>query len=247
VPSPAEVELFRPTERPPVAMLCVIDDGDDDGEWLRLRADRFVIGRTEGDLVLPHDVQISGCHAELVRLRSKHDGSWRWRLTDLRSTNGTFVRAGDAALEDGQEFIVGRTRYRFVAAATEPAAEAPGEPPEPDPATAAYRSTDTWPRTPDLRSVPALVEITPTGTGERVPLIAPETWIGSDAAVCDLVPPNDPYVSPRHARISRAPDGHWVVFNNKSVNGLWVRVAKMRLPGSCQFLLGEQRFLFRVP
>ena len=36
-------------------------------EWLRLRGDRVVIGRSEGDVLIPHDAMISGRHAELSR------------------------------------------------------------------------------------------------------------------------------------------------------------------------------------
>ena len=90
----AEVEAQpeRPVERPPIAMLCVLDDGKLDGEWLRLRADRTVIGRTDGDVRIPHDGLISGRHAEIVRQRVPN--GYRWLLADLQSTNGTFVRIG---------------------------------------------------------------------------------------------------------------------------------------------------------
>ena len=33
---------------------------------------------------------------------------------------------------------------------------------------------------------------------------------------------------------------------NGSLNGLWLRVDRIPLDTSCQFRLGEQRFLFRV-
>src|SRR5271157_4341310 len=45
--------LFRPTVRPPVAVLTVCDDGKLDGEVIRIRDQRFVIGRSEGDLKIP--------------------------------------------------------------------------------------------------------------------------------------------------------------------------------------------------
>ncbi len=236
-PAAPEASPFRPSVRPPVALLCVLDDDGDDGEWVRLRADRFVIGRTEGDLVLPHDPQISGRHAELVR--GQDEDGWHWLLTDLGSTNGTFVRAGSALLKDGQEFLVGRSRYRFEAARAEPVSA-------PAPATTPG-GTATWnfPGVPP--GVPSLVEVTPTGPGERRPLINPEYWLGSDAAACAVVPKNDPYVNPRHARLARDAKGRWHIANHRSVNGVWLRVEQMPLAGSCQFQLGEQRFILRVP
>ena len=239
VPPPAaQVPLFRPSNRPPVAVLYVLDDGDEDGQRIRLRGDRFVIGRTEGDLVIPHDAQISGRHAEL--LRQQDEDGWHWLLTDLGSTNGIFVRAGSAVLKDGQEFLVGRSHYRFDAAKGEPAGTAP-VPAAPGGATASWHNSG------DQAPVPALVELTPAGPGARLPLLKAEYWIGSDATVCALVPPNDPFVNPRHAKLTRDVKGRWHIVNNKSVNGVWLRVEQMPLAGSCQFQLGEQRFLLRVP
>ena len=49
-----------------------------------------------------------------------------------------------------------------------------------------------------------------------------------------------------HARLYRDAKGRWHVANNKSANGVWVRAEQMPLTGSCQFQVGEQRFLFRV-
>ena len=57
---------------------------------------------------------------------------------------------------------------------------------------------------------------------------------------------NDPLVSPLHARIFRDSKGRWLVENSKSLNGVWLRVAHAPLDASCQFQLGEQRFLLKV-
>src|SRR5262249_31304124 len=163
--------------------------------------DRFAVGRTDGDLVLPHDPQVSGRHAELARQQDEN-GAWVWVLTDLGSTNGTFVRAGSALLKDGQEFLVGRTRYRFDAprpdAVPPPAADAPGSP-------ARAGVPVSW-NVSGEQLVPTLLELTPHGPGARVPLLQAEYWIGSDPA-CAVVPLDDPYVSPRHARVSRDAKG----------------------------------------
>jgi hypothetical protein len=102
---------FRPSLRPPMAILCAYDDGSHAGETVRIRVPSFVIGRTAGDLIIPHDGGISGRHAEIAR-RSV-DGRHRWSLRDLGSSNGTFVRAARAAIVDGQELLIGGVRYRF--------------------------------------------------------------------------------------------------------------------------------------
>src|SRR4051794_6574272 len=41
----------RPVNRPPMALLCAVDDGSEQGEWFRIRGDRTVIGRSQGDVV----------------------------------------------------------------------------------------------------------------------------------------------------------------------------------------------------
>src|SRR5438094_881285 len=58
----ASANPYRPMQRPPVALLIVYDDGKTAGETIRVRTDRFVVGRTEGDLLLPHDALVSTRH-----------------------------------------------------------------------------------------------------------------------------------------------------------------------------------------
>ena len=71
-----------------------------------------IIGREEGDVVI-NDPEISRRHA---RLEIHGDGS-AW-LTDLESTNGTFVGsaaiAGPTKLADRQEFSCGRSTFMLL-------------------------------------------------------------------------------------------------------------------------------------
>ena len=70
---------YRPTLRPPVPVLTVLDDGSRDyGEEFRIRTDSFSIGRTVGTLKLPNDPSISGAHAEIRRVPWK--GGYQWHL-----------------------------------------------------------------------------------------------------------------------------------------------------------------------
>jgi hypothetical protein len=94
-----------------MALLCALDDSLDSGETVRIRVPSFVIGRTEGNLVIPHDGGMSGRHAEIARRFV--DGRYRWSLRDLGSANGTFVRTARALLRGGQELLIGGARYRF--------------------------------------------------------------------------------------------------------------------------------------
>jgi pSer/pThr/pTyr-binding forkhead associated (FHA) protein len=220
-------------------MLCILDDGKTDGEWVRLRADRVVIGRTEGDVLIPHDGLISGQHAEIVRQRGPN--GYRWVLADLQSTNGTFVRVGSTFLRHDAELLIGRGRYRFEAGAT-PAADAAS------PVLGApLPTTQAWSNEPVRAFVPSLVEITPAGPVQRFTLSLPEYWIGRDAQSCAIVRADDPLTNARHARLYRNAKGQWYAENNKSVNGLWLRIAdSMPLGSACRFRLGEQQFIFRV-
>ena len=102
---------FRPHNRPPMAVLSVRFDEEDAGQEIAVFASPFVIGRVEGNLVIDHDTEISGRHAELIRVFD--NGRHFWQLHDLKSTNGTFVRAAVALLKDQQEVLLGGRRYRF--------------------------------------------------------------------------------------------------------------------------------------
>ncbi len=229
-------EPFRPLLRPPTALLCVVDDGQPEGAWLRLRADRTVIGRAAGDVVVPHDARMSGRHAEVVR--EKTAAGYRWLLADLGSRNGTFARVSNTLLRNDSELIVGRGRYRFESGGS--AAFPPAE------ADAAGQVTRDYSGAAGRPLVPSLVELTPAGPTRRLTLTLPEYWIGRDAA-CAVVRPDDVLTSPRHARLFRDDQGQWRVENNRTVNGVWLRVGPpLELGGHCQFRLGEQRFVFRL-
>jgi pSer/pThr/pTyr-binding forkhead associated (FHA) protein len=100
--------VFRPVVRGPMALLHIVDDGREDGETIRVRGDRLVIGRSEGDVRIPHDISMSSAHAAIERLP---EGGWL--LADLGSATGTFVRVTTARLKHGSIILVGATRLRF--------------------------------------------------------------------------------------------------------------------------------------
>ena len=110
ISGPPEAESFRPVVRQPMALLHVIDDGCDEGETIRLRGDRLSIGRSEGDVLIPHDISMAPSHARIDRIP---EGGWL--LTDLQSGDdrGTFVRVLTAKLRHGSVLQVGMTRLRF--------------------------------------------------------------------------------------------------------------------------------------
>ena len=107
-PTSPEAEPYRPTIRRPLALLHVVDDGRDDGETIRLRGDRIVIGRTDGDVTIEHDISMSPRHALIER-----GAGAAWQLSDLGSAGGTFVRVLAARLHHGSCLQLGSTRLRF--------------------------------------------------------------------------------------------------------------------------------------
>jgi pSer/pThr/pTyr-binding forkhead associated (FHA) protein len=228
----ADVSLFRPKLRPSMALLVVCDDGAATGETFRLRGDRTIIGRADGDIRIPHDELMSARHVEITRIRVG-DG-FSWTLTDLQSTNGTFARVSRTVLNADSEILVGRGRFRFESAtAAETVDHAP-------PGT-----TRPWGEGVSAAAEASLVEVMSGGKGQRFALRPKESWIGRDAG-CTVARPDDPFVSPRHARLHCDAQGRWHVANNKAVNGVWLRVGTIPISGGCQFQLGEQRFLLKI-
>jgi len=234
---------FRPVHRAPMAVLTILDDGRRDrGQSVRIRDDRTVIGRVEGDVIIPHDNGISGQHAEIVRELT--DGEFRWWLKDLGSRNGTFVRVAKARLNHNQDLLIGAKRYRFDAApqGAETHAADEGE----DEAAGGTRPWQAVSPADLSKLIPSLIELTPQGEGERHLLDKPENLIGGDAAQCNVVLSDDPFVSALHAKLFRDDRNRWTITNCESRNGVWLKVDGAPMSDDGEFQLGEQRFMLKV-
>lgn len=107
-PALPEAAPYRPSLRRPLALLHVVDDGHEDGETIRLRGDRLAIGRTEGDLAIPHDISMSTRHALL-----ECGPGGVWLLSDVGSAGGTFVRVMAAKIHHGSCLQLGASKLRF--------------------------------------------------------------------------------------------------------------------------------------
>lgn len=234
---------YRPTQRPPLALLTVLDDGKNDGEIVRLRSDRYVIGRSEGDLLIPHDQQISARHVEVTR---QHVGEkYRWVVTDLQSSNGLFLRVSRTALSDKTEFLAGMGRYRFETPTSILAETVDALPPD-----APHGSTQPLGIEAASLLQPALIELVGGKVLSRLPLVKEEYWIGSDT-ICEICRASDPFIEPLHIHLYRKVSDAWGNLksknvwhaqNNKTANGLWLKVAQITVTDSCSFQIGEQRF-----
>ena len=152
-----------------------------------------------------------------------------------------FVRISRTVLADRAEFLVGNGRYRFES----PQAPAPTRrvASSPTPRFRAKRRAGTAAASP-FRP-PAVTELVGNEIGNRILLVQPEYWIGSDPA-CPISRPDDPFCEPRHVRLFRAPSGSWYAEHNHTQNGLWLRRSQIVVDSVVRFQIGEQRFLLKV-
>ncbi|NLX97267.1 MAG: FHA domain-containing protein [Rhodopirellula sp.] len=235
---------FRPIRRAPMALLCVVDDGGDGGEWFRIRGPEIVVGRDEGDIRIPQDNALSGRHFKLARIST--NGRFTWQLTDLQSTNGTFVRVAAALLQDEQEILIGSRRFRFEAPRLDRSDEMASASSQGSPAR---KTTQGWQTLSASSLGPAtatLVELTAGGEGRRIALRDREQWIGADGGRCTVIVSDDPFVSKQHAKLFCDDKGRWNVKDGKSRNGTWLRVQQIQIRSTAELQAGEQRFLVRI-
>jgi pSer/pThr/pTyr-binding forkhead associated (FHA) protein len=225
---------YRPTLRPPVPVLTVLDDGSRDyGEEFRIRTDSFTIGRTSGSLALPNDPSISGSHAEIRRVPWK--GGYQWHLHDLGSVNGTFVRSSRSVFHETTVMILGSRRFRLRNPLK--------------PAARQLSTTDT--NLLDDVSIPqtvwpVLIEASGKREALQLPLRSESVTIGRVAGGAEIEL-DDPLVANRHATLKRQRDGSWLMEADVTRNGVWVSVTSIELRSNCFFRLGEQRFRFMIP
>lgn len=237
---PSGAVVFRPHRRPPIARLTMLDDGSHEvGETWRLREECHVVGRgDDADTRIPHDPDVSGRHAEIIR--RWEDGGYRWYLVDLKSTNGTYLRVARAALRNRRELLLGGKRYEFLA----PETVAPGVERAMPARTAENATTQTFRAVGTEPAVPRLVELDSEGNGTVYQLPGESVRIGR-AADCEITI-DDPFLEASDARIFRDERGRWTIAADETLNGVWVRVQRVPLESCAWFQVGEQRFRFEL-
>lgn len=224
---------IRPALRPSVPVLTVLDDGTfADGESFRLRGERFLIGRSEGDLMIPSDRTLSGHHAEIRRIVDS--GRASWVLVDLDTANGTFVRVKSAAISADTIVVLGCRRYRLVQPFTADEAQPRGS----------TMLLDKW--EPPLNLWPALTETATTANSQTFPLNGPEVTIGRLGGG-STISIDDSHLAEHHATFARAADDVWRIYAGQTENGVWVSVRSVSLTSHCYFRCGEQFFRFLIP
>lgn len=233
---------FRPVRRPPMALVCLYDDGLRTGEWFRVRTPCVAIGRDGCDINVPHDVMLSARHAEICC--ELCDGEYRWFFRDLDSTNGSFAKISRCLLRHNQELLLGCRRYRFEAA---PRLAQLQQPTMVLSAAENRKMTCMWQTVSldDTEGPPALVELLADGDGPRLPLTDGDNWIGTDAS-STMVTVRDPYVEPRHARVYRDELDRWQIESLENANGTWLRIDEIEIVAEGEFQVGEQRLLVKM-
>lgn len=224
---------FRPAIRPPVPRLTLLDDGDGvNGEMIRLREAVTLIGRTDGQIRLPHDPLVSGRHAEIVREGAVRPH--RWVLRDLGSANGTFVRCSRTVLRPECLILLGGRRFRF-----RPAQKSP------EPAGMGTLAVDARAFRGGAGGWPSLCEMGQAADALELKLVGGDLTIGRPGRG-NALEIDDPMLAERHARVILDSAGRWVLEALPSLNGVWAQVAAVELASVCRFQIGEQRFLFLI-
>jgi pSer/pThr/pTyr-binding forkhead associated (FHA) protein len=226
---------FRPTLRPPVPIVTVLDDGSlEEGEDFRLRGERFSIGRTSGNVQLPNDPSISGAHAEIRRTEWK--GGFQWHLHDLESVNGTFVRCVRAVLHENAILILGARRFR-LRNPLKPKSAVPAAGHQTNLMDGMHLPETVWPVLAEASTKPGAMAFS---------LRSDRLLIGRAGGGADIQL-DDPLLANRHAELKRLRDGTWMISAETTRNGMWVSVTAVGLTPYCFFRCGEQRFRFVIP
>lgn len=235
---PADDELlYRAPGRWTAPRITILDEGSlESGEVVFVRAERIVIGRTAGDVRIPHDAAMSGTHAEIVR--SDIGGRHAWVLRDLESSNGTLARCRSVTLRPGMVLQIGSRIYRFeIDGGMQPAAAQP----------ASARTIVVAAVAGIGSAAPLLVEhsLVPGRAGVRHPFQTAQVKIGRAGCGNDIEL-DDPCVARLHAMATRDAGGSWQLHAQPSLNGVWVRIGAVTLADNSLFCCGEQRFRFNV-
>jgi hypothetical protein len=107
-----ETQVSQPRESLPTAILWILDDGRRTGQSVRMRKFPFLVGRTQGDVQIPHDPAIDDPHLEISW--QEDAGAPQLVVRDLGSRGGMFVRAVKGRVRLGQEMRIGSGCYCLV-------------------------------------------------------------------------------------------------------------------------------------
>ncbi len=229
-----EAQPFVPRHRPAYPKLTIIDDGEESaGEVVRLRRDSLAIGRSEGDLQFPAERMMTSLHAR-ISLDEVSPGSWQWILHDLESRHGVFTRFHEEIVRAGNEILIGGTKLIMHGAASTPAIQE-------------GRSRHVPYVAKNFRTSTAIVAMgyTPDRPDLIIPVERRQLEFGAAVQGAGRIV-GDSFMDPKHLSL-RSTDGNtWTASDMGSLNGTWLRIRRRELDSDCEFMVGEQRFLFNL-
>lgn len=213
--------------RAPLARLLIFDDdSDEQGEMYRLREQITRIGRSDGEIRIANDPDLSRSHFRIERVEAEsstdepNGGRFQWWLFDDDSTNGTYVRRPEVELRDRTEIRLGRGHYLW---------------------TAGMNGTTNRDNSRDAAGT--LVSLDDSSRRWSFRSDKP-TSLGYSGGPAAIGLADDPALDDHHATIVRLACGRWMLTDQASVNGVWTRVEKQQLNDGAEILAGGQRFRF---
>jgi pSer/pThr/pTyr-binding forkhead associated (FHA) protein len=215
----------------PDAKLVVIGQDGTPGRSYPVPNGQCDIGRSQGSIQLANDMYVSPLHARIVYR------SGAFVVQDLESVNGVFVRlSGPRELQTGDLVLIGLEVLRF-----ETVSEA-----EQRLGPAADRGTQLF-GSPAAPRHSRLCQRTVEGvTRDIFHLSRTETVIGREAG--DIVFTSDPFMSRRHAALSRDPRTNTFTLRDLgSSNGTYLAIhGEQRLSNGDHVRIGQHLFRLEV-
>jgi len=212
------------------AKLILVRGNNQFGNQWRMQAQETVIGRSQGSVLFPDDQSIAPRHARLT---------WRGPSLMLEpelTTNGVYIRIrGPVRLQPGDEFLVGAQRLRVLADEDRPLRM------QSEPETRLLGSA--------VKAQPpiALARVTADPVTAEV-YFRPQRLLTIGRAHCDIMFPNDGFVSERHVQLTNEVSGVLTLEDLGSRNGTYVRcrTATALVHGDL-LLLGDQVLRVELP
>ena len=107
-PGPDGAEIMGSANPGFLGRICLIVGRESYGNCYPVPAHGLYLGRERGDVIFPDDGYVSGLHCQI------HEDGGRVFLTDVGSSNGTFVRVnGETAVPNGSLLLMGQQLFRI--------------------------------------------------------------------------------------------------------------------------------------
>ena len=107
-PSPDGVIRLGAPSKGYIGRIALVIGREETGNAFPIPETGIQLGRERGDVLFPEDGYVSGLHCRLT-----WDGTKLW-LTDLGSSNGTFLRISDGEFRSGDVLLMGQQLFRVA-------------------------------------------------------------------------------------------------------------------------------------